>query len=109
MFPLERRGRRPYSPGHVYHQDAGRDSLALEWNPTVQNAPCDEQEEVRRSLKEHDSIRARCTDLVSEFSIATLECWVAHVIHHFDSFILRALYKLCIIQVVRTLCNLLVS
>ena len=80
MFTLQGRGRRLCSLGHVYHQDAGRDSLALEWNPTVQNAPYVEEEEVRRSLKEHNSIRDRYTDLVSEFSIATLECWLAHVI-----------------------------
>ena len=87
MFPLERRGRRLCSPGHVYQEDAGHDSLALEWNLTVQNAPYVEEEEVRRSLKEHTSILDRCTDLLSEFSTATLECWVAHVIHHFGSFI----------------------
>lgn len=43
--------RRLCSPRHVYQEDAGRDILALYWNPTVQNAPCVEKEEVRRSRK----------------------------------------------------------
>ena len=37
---------------YVYQKDAGRDSLALNWNPTVQNALCVEEEEVRRFPKE---------------------------------------------------------
>lgn len=49
MFPwthwIERRGRRLCSPRHVDQEDAGRDSLALNWNPTVQNALCVEEEE----------------------------------------------------------------
>ena len=61
MFPLGRGGRPLCSPGHVYQEqeNVGRDSLALDWDATVQNAPCVEKEEVRRSPKEHISIRDR--------------------------------------------------
>ena len=53
----EEEKRRLCSPRHVYQEDAGRDILALYWNPTVQNAPCVEKEEVRRSPKKHNSMR----------------------------------------------------
>ena len=53
----EEEKRRLCSPRHVYQEDAGRDILALYWNPTVQNSPCGEKEEVRRSPKKHNSMR----------------------------------------------------
>lgn len=55
MDSLNRKRRKaPMLTSYVYQKDAGRDSLALNWNLTVQNALCVEEEEVRRFPREYN-------------------------------------------------------